>query len=96
MYIGLDLGTSGLRALLADEAGVIVATADAAYSVSTPHSGWSEQDPSDWVEACKTVMAELKETHPIEVSAVRGIGLSGHMHGATLVDSKGLFCSDFL
>ena len=89
MYIGLDLGTSGLRALLADEAGVIVATADAAYSVSTPHSGWSEQDPSDWVEACETVMAELKETHPIEVSAVRGIGLSGHMHGATLVDSKG-------
>jgi xylulokinase len=89
MYIGLDLGTSGLRALLADEAGVIVATADAAYSVSTPHSGWSEQDPSDWVEACKTVMAALKETHPIEVSAVRGIGLSGHMHGATLVDTKG-------
>ena len=89
MYIGLDLGTSGLRALLADEAGVIVATADAAYSVSPPHSGWSEQDPSDWVEACKTVMAALKETHPIEVSAVRGIGLSGHMHGATLVDSKG-------
>jgi len=89
MYIGLDLGTSGLRALLANEAGAIVATADAAYSVANPHPGWSEQDPSDWIEACQTVMAELKTTHPAEFGAVRGIGLSGHMHGATLVDAGG-------
>lgn len=89
MYIGLDLGTSGLRALLANEAGAIVATADAAYSVANPHPGWSEQDPSDWIEACQTVMAELKTTHPAEFGAVRGIGLSGHMHGATLVDAAG-------
>ncbi|OUS35779.1 xylulokinase [Rhodobacterales bacterium 56_14_T64] len=89
MYIGLDLGTSGLRALLADEAGAIVATADAAYSVANPHPGWSEQDPSDWIEACQAVMAELKATHPAEFGAVRGIGLSGHMHGATLVDAAG-------
>jgi len=89
MYIGLDLGTSGLRALLANEAGAIVATADAAYSVANPHPGWSEQDPSDWIEACQTVMAELKATHPAEFGAVRGIGLSGHMHGATLVDAGG-------
>ncbi|WIY27537.1 xylulokinase [Parasedimentitalea psychrophila] len=89
MYIGLDLGTSGLRALLADEGGAIIATADAAYSVSTPHPGWSEQDPSDWVTACKTVMAALKAAHPVEFSALRGIGLSGHMHGATLVDAGG-------
>jgi len=89
MYIGLDLGTSGLRALLADEAGAIVATADAAYAVANPHPGWSEQDPSDWIEACQAVMAELKARHPVEFGAVRGIGLSGHMHGATLVDAAG-------
>lgn len=89
MYIGLDLGTSGLRALLADGAGAIVATADAAYAVANPHPGWSEQDPADWIEACQTVMAELKVTHPTEFGAVRGIGLSGHMHGATLVDAAG-------
>ncbi|NIZ62437.1 xylulokinase [Sedimentitalea sp. CY04] len=89
MYIGLDLGTSGLRALLADESGAIVATADAAYSVSNPHSGWSEQDPADWTAACEVVMAALKDAHPVEFSAVRGIGLSGHMHGATLLDAKG-------
>lgn len=89
MYIGLDLGTSGLRALLADEAGAIVATADAGYSVANPHPGWSEQDPSDWIVACQTVMVELKATHPNEFGAVRGIGLSGHMHGATLIDAGG-------
>ena len=89
MYIGLDLGTSGLRALLADEGGAIVATADAAYSVSNPHSGWSEQDPADWITACEAVMVALKGAHPAEFSAVRGIGLSGHMHGATLLDAKG-------
>jgi len=89
MYIGLDLGTSGLRALLTDEGGAIVATADAVYAVANPHPGWSEQDPADWIEACKVVMAALKETHPVEFSAVRGIGLSGHMHGATLVGAEG-------
>ncbi|AZV77116.1 xylulokinase [Parasedimentitalea marina] len=89
MYIGLDLGTSGLRALLTDEGGAIVATADAAYGVSNPYPGWSEQDPADWIEACNTVMAALKEAHPRDFSAVRGIGLSGHMHGATLVGAEG-------
>ena len=89
MYIGLDLGTSGLRALLADEGGAILATADAAYSVSNPHSGWSEQDPADWIAACEAVMATLKDAHPAEFSAVRGVGLSGHMHGATLLGENG-------
>ncbi|KAE9629315.1 xylulokinase [Parasedimentitalea maritima] len=89
MYIGLDLGTSGLRALLSDAGGAIVATADAAYSVANLHSGWSEQDPADWVDACKTVMAQLRTHYPAEFSAVRGIGLSGHMHGATLLNAQG-------
>ncbi|MVO17323.1 xylulokinase [Parasedimentitalea huanghaiensis] len=89
MYIGLDLGTSGLRALLSDAGGAIVATADAAYSVANPHPGWSEQDPADWLDACKTVMAQLRTDYPAEFSAVRGIGLSGHMHGATLLDAQG-------
>lgn len=89
MYIGLDLGTSGLRALLADGDGRIVATANAAYCVANPHPGWSEQDPQDWVNACQQVMADLKAAHPAEFGAVRGIGLSGHMHGATLLGADG-------
>ncbi|MCB1329568.1 MAG: xylulokinase, partial [Maritimibacter sp.] len=49
MYLGLDLGTSGLRAILTDADGTVVASSDQAYPVSHPHSGWSEQDPADWV-----------------------------------------------
>ncbi|MFT6022373.1 MAG: xylulokinase [Ascidiaceihabitans sp.] len=89
MFIGLDLGTSGLRALLVDANGTAVASADASYGVMHPHQGWSEQDPTDWVEACKTVMSDLIAQHPQAMRDVRGIGLSGHMHGATLLDDAG-------
>ncbi|NIZ12181.1 xylulokinase [Phaeobacter sp. HF9A] len=89
MFLGLDVGTSGLRALLADEAGNVIGVADAAYGVSHPQSGWSEQDPQDWIEACKSALAGLKAAHPTELAALRGIGLSGHMHGATLLDAAG-------
>lgn len=89
MFIGLDLGTSGLRALLVDEAGVPIGSADAAYGVTHLHQGWSEQDPKDWVDACHGVMKSLADQYPKQMSAVRGIGVSGHMHGATLLDKAG-------
>ena len=89
MFIGLDLGTSGLRALLVDEAGRAVGEADSNYEVAHPNIGWSEQDPSDWTVACKTVMAGLRDANPKAFGAVRGIGISGHMHGATLLDQNG-------
>ena len=89
MFIGLDLGTSGLRALLVDEAGRAVGDADSTYDVAHPNIGWSEQDPSDWTLACKTVMAGLRDADPKAFGAVRGIGISGHMHGATLLDQNG-------
>ncbi|WP_371154056.1 xylulokinase [Jannaschia sp. 2305UL9-9] len=87
MYLGLDLGTSGLKAILVDGDGAVVATADATYDNPHPHPGWSEQDPADWIAACEAVLDRLHETHPGPLSALRGIGLSGHMHGATLVGS---------
>lgn len=89
MFIGLDLGTSGLRGLLVDEGGRPVGAVDASYDVAHPHLGWSEQNPSDWTDACQDVMAQLRQTYPLEFAAVRGIGISGHMHGATLLDAKG-------
>ncbi|MDG1472512.1 MAG: xylulokinase [Ascidiaceihabitans sp.] len=89
MFIGLDLGTSGLRALLVDAQGTAVASADAGYGVAHLHQGWSEQDPADWVHACQKVIATLVETHPKEMQNLAGIGLSGHMHGATLLDKTG-------
>ncbi|MEX5727360.1 xylulokinase [Rhodovulum iodosum] len=85
MFLGLDLGTSGLRASLVDEAGRIVDTTEASYPVAHPHSGWSEQDPADWIAACQGTMAALRRTQPKAFAALRGIGLSGQMHGATLL-----------
>ena len=87
MYLGLDLGTSGLRGLLVDASGTPVDEADAGYATQHPRPGWSEQDPRDWSEACDRVMETLRTRQPRAVAALRGIGLSGQMHGATLLDA---------
>ncbi|HVG47826.1 MAG TPA: FGGY family carbohydrate kinase, partial [Rubellimicrobium sp.] len=85
MFIGLDLGTSGLKAVLIDGGQAIRAEATAPLDVSRPHDGWSEQDPGSWLRAADRVMRELGSQ--ADLSGVRGIGLSGHMHGATLLDA---------
>jgi xylulokinase len=89
MYLGLDLGTSGIKAMLINDAQQVIGVGHAGLTVQRPHSGWSEQAPGDWLHATEEAIAALKVAHPKELSAVRGIGLSGHMHGATLVDAKG-------
>lgn len=85
MYLGLDLGTSGLKGLLIDDGQTLVAEASAPLSVSRPRDGWSEQNPADWIGAAETVFDGLASA--ADLSAVRGIGLSGQMHGATLLDA---------
>ena len=87
MFLGLDLGTSGLRACLVDPDGTTITAHEARYDVDHPHSGWSEQNPDDWVAACETVLDTLHAEVPKAMAALRGIGLSGHMHGATLIDA---------
>ena len=89
MYLGLDLGTSGVKALLIDGNQRIVGSANGALEVSRPHSGWSEQNTADWIKASEVAIAGLKASHAKELAAVKGIGLSGQMHGATLVDAAG-------
>ncbi|WP_149141769.1 xylulokinase [Gemmobacter caeruleus] len=84
MFIGLDLGTSGLKGLVMDGDQRVLAEASAPLTVQRPAEGWSEQAPEDWVAATETVMAALAAR--ISLAAVRGIGLSGQMHGATLLD----------
>ena len=90
MYLGLDLGTSGVKALLMNGDQKVVASASAALSVSRPHEGWSEQEPADWIAAAEEAIGALAQSHPQEMSALRGIGLSDQMHGATLVDGAGM------
>ncbi len=89
MYLGLDLGTSGVKALLIDDGQAVVASATGDLDVARPHAGWSEQEPADWIAATETAIGKLKQTHSAELSAVRGIGLSGQMHGATLLGEAG-------
>ncbi|THF48640.1 xylulokinase [Allorhizobium terrae] len=88
MYLGLDLGTSGVKAMLMDGDQKVIGSGHGALTVSRPHSGWSEQAPQDWISACEEAIAGLKAQFPKELAAVKGIGLSGHMHGATLIDAQ--------
>ncbi len=87
-YLGLDLGTSGLKALLIDEEQKIIASAHAELHVSRPHQSWSEQQPQDWIKAAEAAITRLKAEHGTALSNVRGIGLSGQMHGAVLLDEQ--------
>lgn len=84
-YLGIDLGTSGLRALLVDEQGAVVGSAERHYMATHPQTGWSEQNPADWVDALEQAVDELRQRHPI-FSTLKGIGVAGQMHGATLLD----------
>ncbi len=85
-HLGIDLGTSGVKALLIDDDQRVIAVQSAPLDVSFPHPGWSEQAPAAWLEATAQAIGRLAAEHPAETAAVRGIGLSGQMHGATLLD----------
>ena len=85
MFLGFDLGTSGLKGVVVGEDQKIIAEATAPLTVSRPQDGWSEQSPADWIAAAETVFRAL----PSEVlGGLKGIGMSGQMHGATLLDAS--------
>jgi xylulokinase len=91
MFIGIDLGTSGVKVVLLDRQGSVRATASAALSVSQPQPLWREQDPADWWSATQQALQELlaqARQEGITPAAIEGIGLSGQMHGATVVDAQ--------
>lgn len=84
-YLGLDLGTSGVKALLVDDDETVLASATRALTVSRPRPGWSEQAPADWISATEAALDDLAARAPAALAAVAGVGLSGQMHGATLL-----------
>ena len=89
--LGLDLGTSSLKALVLAEDGLVLAEQAEGYPTLQPHPGWSEQDPDGWWRACvaatRAALADATRAHgPLDV---RGIGLSGQMHTFVLVDARG-------
>jgi len=89
MYIGIDLGTSGVKTILIDHKQYIISTAYAKLDVHSPQDGFNEQNPEDWIRASENCLFQLQKNHPIEFSATISIGISGHMHGATLIDKEG-------
>jgi xylulokinase len=82
VLVGLDVGTTGVKALAVSPEGDVLARAEAAYSLSTPHPGWAEQNPADWWRAAETALASVAPDQ------AAGIGLSGQMHGLVALDEN--------
>lgn len=87
-YIGIDLGTSSVKLLLMQKDGTVLSSVSKDYPVSYPKSGWSEQNPEDWLRQTLAGLRELLATEPAEKSQIRGIGIGGQMHGLVVLDEK--------
>lgn len=85
-WLGIDLGTSGIKALVMGPDQAVLAVSHATLDVTRPAPGWSEQSPTDWWKAAQRTLDDLAKRAPDLMAAVQGIGLSGQMHGATLLD----------
>jgi len=89
MFLGIDLGTSAVKAVLVDETGTVRATASHALPISNPQPRWSEQEPEDWWQAAQSSIEQLlhaAKAQDISPRRIAAIGLSGQMHGATVLD----------
>lgn len=89
MYLGIDIGTSSVKAVVVDGGQHILATAAAPLAVSRPKELWSEQNPDDWWAAVEQAIAELRQKAGTAWREIKAIGLSGQMHGAVLLDEAG-------
>ena len=87
MFLGIDLGTSAIKLLIINESNSVLAESNISLHVSRPHPLWSEQDPDEWWRALLKGIEDLKSQ--TSLSDLKGIGLSGQMHGAVLLDKKG-------
>ncbi len=87
--LGLDIGTTGAKAVLIDGDGEVLASATSEYPLSTPKPLWSEQDPEDWWQGTIKAIYQVTQTAGIDPLAISGVGLSGQMHGLVLLDEKG-------
>ncbi|MDO4641241.1 MAG: xylulokinase [Neisseria sp.] len=88
MYLGLDFGTSEIKALLTDEHGRIVQAHGVPLSIQRPHLHWSEQNAEEWWRATNLLIEEMREKSGDAWRQVKAIGLSGQMHGAVLLDAS--------
>jgi xylulokinase len=83
--LGIDIGTSGTKTLVCNHKGVVLATAMAEHSISSPRPGWSEQDPRQWWDATITATRAVMKKAKLKAVDITGIGLSGQMHGSVFL-----------
>lgn len=86
LFLGIDVGTSALKAVAIDTSGAVRSQASAAYETLSPQPGWTEQRPDDWWDACRAAIAVLSDQ--ITLADIVAIGLTGQMHGSVFLDAE--------
>ncbi|MEZ6128114.1 MAG: xylulokinase [Planctomycetaceae bacterium] len=89
VFLGIDIGTSGTKTLAVREDGSILASATVEYPLSSPKPGWSEQEPVDWWDASVQSVQQVMNSARLKAADVKGIGLSGQMHGSVFLNKSG-------
>lgn len=87
--IGIDIGTSGTKTVLFDISGKVIASETAEYPLSQPQNGWAEQNPEHWWQAVAATLQGVLAQSGIDAAQIKGIGLSGQMHGLVMLDASG-------
>ena len=86
--IGLDIGTSGAKCILVDDAGVVIASSTQEYPLYTPKPGWAEQDPKDWWDAVVRGLKVILPKSGVDLADIAGVSYSGQMHGLVALDEN--------
>ena len=86
--MGLDIGTSGVKALILSKTGEVISTANESYPLATPNSGWAEQNPNDWWQSVIKVIDKVVKKGNIEADKIAGLSLSGQMHSSVFLDDN--------
>ena len=89
-FLGIDVSTTGSKALLIDTAGSVIAVASSPHTLSTPKPLWSEQDPEEWWQATVQSIHSVLQANTIKPGAIKSIGLTGQMHGLVLLGESGV------
>ncbi len=88
-YLGIDVGTSGTRALILDEQGTVLASGHEEHAnFASPQPGWAEQDPRDWWRAAALAVRKALQASGLSAESIAAVGFSGQMHGAVLLDEN--------
>ena len=88
-FLGIDVSTTATKAILVDERGEVISVASSEYKFKTPYPLWSEQDPRFWWQGTLSSIRRLLDESAVDANSVQGIGLTGQMHGLTILDGQG-------